>query len=588
MAIGQNLSIQQKQRLSEYFKCKNDPVYFIQNYVKLSLAGGDTLINLYDRQKDFINDILKEHYIIVLKSRQTGVSTITQMLCAWIVTFYKNAVIGCVSKSGPESTDFCRKVLSIIDGLPEWIRPKFSKRAEQSFITDNGCQFYAGQVDESNPEGLFRGKSLTALIVDEGAFIPKVDDAYTGVAPALFKSQTMAKQNNVPFFTVIISTPNKTVGKGKWYYQTWMKAINDDSIFKPFKLHWKMIKEFADDPLWYKTQCALLDNIHWKIAQELEMQFVASNNSFLPAETIEDLNTGTLDPVYKMKLKEKHDLWQWEQAERHKFYLIGIDTASSSGSDSSSIVVVDFESMTQVAEFKGKLRVDDFCDLISSVTQIYPNNLIIPEANSYGNQICEYLTKSDSFYNIYVSKVKSANITTTTTKNKKYKYGLTTGPQNRPLMIDSLYTHVVENPSIIKSERLALELIGLVDNGKGKIQADDGEHDDLVMALAFCAYVRLYDPPLAMSRDMNNKSVIDDMKDVSNWNNAKQSNISSEFSELKDFESGDVFERMEHANLLLNKHVKSNLRKIIDENNGGTTIDILKLLDLRNQKNQQM
>jgi len=587
MAAPQSVSAQQQQRLVEYFKCKKDPIYFMENYVLLALTGGDTKVKLYDRQKDFVAQVMKEHYVIVLKSRQTGVSTITQMLCAWVCTFYKNVVIGCVSKSGPESTDFCRKVLSILDGLPDWLKPAFSKRAEQSFITDTGCQFYAGQVDESNPEGLFRGKALGFLIIDEGAFVPKIDEAYTGVAPTLFKSQTLAKQLGVPFGTIIISTPNKTVGKGKWYYQTWTKAVNNDSIFTPFKLHWKMIKEFADDPTWYKTQCALLDNIHWKVAQELDMQFVASSNSFLKAETIEILNTCTIDPIYKMQL-HKHELWQFEQPNRSKFYIIGIDTASASGTDSSTIVVVDYETFEQVAEFRGKLRVDDFCNIIYLVNKMYPNNLIVPEANSYGNQVCEFLTKSDTWYNIYISKVKSTTIATVPNKNQKYKYGLTTGAQNRPLMIDSLYTYITENPSCVKSERLALELIGLIDNGNGKIMADEGEHDDLALALSFCAYVRTYDPPLAISRDMNNQSIMDEMRDVANWNGDRRSNVSAEFSEIKEFDSDDKFERIEHSNKLLNKYLKTNLRKIVENNNGGSTIDILKLLDFRNKKNQKM
>jgi len=36
-----NMSPLKKKRLVEYFKCKNDPHYFIENYIKLALAGGD-------------------------------------------------------------------------------------------------------------------------------------------------------------------------------------------------------------------------------------------------------------------------------------------------------------------------------------------------------------------------------------------------------------------------------------------------------------------------------------------------------------------------------------------------------------------
>ena len=570
----------QQARLQEYFRCKNDPVYFIEKYIKLSVAGGDRTMPLYGPQKDFIKAINDDHFVITLKTRQTGVSTVTQMWLAWVITFYKNVIIGAVSKSGLESTDFCRKTLAMLDSLPEWIRPKFKKRSEQSFITQDGVQFFASQVNESNPEALLRSKALTILVLDEAAFIPKIDEAYTGCAPALFKAQSAAKQNGVPYGTIIISTPNRTVGKGKWYYSNWMSAINGESIYKPFKLHWKMIKEFADDPTWYKTQCAVLNNIPWKIAQELDMQFIASNNSFLPSATIEALNKVKIDPIRKLKL-DKHEFWQFEEPDKNRFYLIGIDTATSSGSDSSTIVVIDYESCRQVGEFRSKLRVDDFCNIISLITKMYPNNILIPEANSVGNQVCEYLTKSDTFYNIYQTKVKDNNVGSNT--KQKYKYGLSTTPQSRPLMIDSLYACVTDDPTVVRSERLALELIGLVDNGYGKILADEGEHDDLALALSFCTYVRQYDPPLMVSKTLNSDSAIDEMSEVADWNSESLLPSASELEDIKSFSGASRFEITDHTNRVLNKFLKSNLTKMM-QGGQSSTIDILDLIHKRNNK----
>lgn len=576
----QQLTSQQRDRLSEYFRCKNDPIYFIEHYVKLSVAGGDRTMPLYDPQKEFIKLLRNEHHVITLKSRQTGVSTVTQMFLCWVIVFFKSVVIGVASKNGPESSDFCRKTLSMLDSLPEWLQPKYSIRNTQSFMTTDGVQFYASQVNEANPESLLRSKALTILVLDEAAFISKIDEAWSGCAPALFKAQKTAKENGVPFGTIIISTPNKTVGKGKWYYNNWMKAIGGESIYKPFRLHWKDIKEFNDDPEWYKTQCALLDNVHWKIAQELDMQFIASSNSFLPSKTIEELNKTHIDPINKMKIG-KHELWQFEQPSNDKFYLIGIDVATNSGSDSSTIVILDFETSKQVAEFKAKLRVDDFCKIIELVNKIYPNNIIIPESNSCGNQVCEFLTAGDVFYNIYQTKIKD---TTVGNNNKpKYKYGLSTTPQNRPLMIDSLYTYVVEDPTTIKSERLSLELIGLVDNGHGKVLADDGEHDDLALAYSFCTYVRQYDPPMGVSKNLDHKG-LEEMSDIVNWNSERTLPSTVEIEDIRTYKPKDRIDSMDHSNKCINKYLKNNMDKIMRNGNGGT-IDIMDLMDIRGQRN---
>jgi hypothetical protein len=391
----------------------------------------------------------------------------------------------------------------------------------------------------------------------------------------------MAEQAGIPFGTLIISTPNKTVGRGKWYYQNWVSAHDGRSIFKPFKLHWRMIPEYADDPKWYDTQCRLLNNVDWKIAQELDMQFVASSNSFFPSDTMKVLNGCGDDPLNKINFFN-HNLDIFDQFDTEKFYLIGVDTASEGGQDSSVIVVTDFETLEQVAEYRGlHVRVEDFCDVIAKVATIYPNNLLIVESNSYGNQVCEYLTRRDTYYNLYMTEQKNQTINVKK-KKSRYKYGIYTGPQNRPLIIDALYTFVVEDPESIKSAALALELIGLVDIN-GKIQADEGEHDDLAIAYAFCCYVKLYDPPVGMTQKFTSPDSMNDMADIAAWNSNRTAVISPELIELKDFHTDDKIERIEKSNRLLDDYLKNNLQKIVDSE-GGSTIDILELIDIRNKK----
>jgi len=573
-----------KKRLVEYFKCKNDPHYFIENYIKLALAGGDRSVKLYEKQKDFVDKVYKEHHVITLKTRQTGLSTITQMLICHAMAFHKNVVVGIISKSGQESTDFCRKTQGMIDSLPDWIRPQYVKRTEQSFILDNGSKFYASQVNEANPEGTLRGFSINLLIIDEGAFISKIDEAYTSVAPTLFKAQQLARQANIPYGTIIISTPNKTVGRGKWYYQNWVSAHAGTSIFKPFKLHWKEIPEFADDPEWYSTQCKLLNNVPWKIAQELDMQFVASSNSFFPASTIKILNGSGIPPINTMTFF-KHNLNMFEIYDPDKFYLIAVDTASECGADSSTIVVADYKTLKQVAEFKAtNIRVEDFCEVIAKVATVFPKNLLIVESNSYGNQVCEYLTRRDSFYNLYKTEQKTSTIDGSfKKKNHKYKYGIFTGPQNRPLIIDALYTYVVDDPENIQSELLALELIGLIDN-KGKVQADEGEHDDLAIAYAFCCYVKLYDPPMGMSMKFTDSNSMGNFADIASWNDTESSAVvAPEMSDFKSFKSDDRMEIIERSNKLMSNYIRGNLGKLMDQEHG-STIDVLKLIDMQNKK----
>lgn len=585
--IIDTLSKEHQNQLDEYFKCKNDLIYFITHMVKIPTAGGDECFQLYEKQKEYLKFVEEKKHTIILKSRQTGASTCAQAYITWICTFFENAVIGIVSKSGSESSDFCRKTGDMIDKLPDWIRPEFKKRTEQTFILKNGCQVHSAAISPANPTNLLRGKSITLLVCDEAAFCD-LENALPGCGPALFKAQQSAEKNGVPYGTLIISTPNRTTGVGKWYFNTWRKAIKGEGIYKPFILHWKDIPQFADDPDWYKNQCAILGNVKWKIAQELDLEFCSSSNSFFDADIISKLNTIDVRPI-SITTINGHDLKHFAVPDKNRFYLIGIDTASNYGTDSSTIWVMDYETGEQVAEFQSKLRVDEFCPIIEQVCKIFPNNLLIPECNSYGNQVCEYLTRK-GIYNIY--QTKSKNNVVGSSKGSKYRYGLYTNPMNRPLIIDALYTVVSESIESVKSVNTALELISLIDDGNGKIAADEGEHDDLVMAFAFCCYVRLYDPPKTLLSKTSTKEERETIEDVVNWNNDENGlvNIAPELSKMYDEanETNDPIKKQQLLNKSYRKFISTNLDKLMEQSSDQrldtTQGSFINLIDIMNGK----
>ncbi len=241
--------------IMEFNRCKYDFGYFCRHYAYLELPGQDVLLQPYAKQEELISLIEKDKHVIVLKSRQIGISTVTQVYCAWLAVFYDNVVIGLISKDAPESTTFARTVRGVIEKLPLWMKPKggtqgpgFAKKSEQSFILTNGSKVYASTVAPNSPSKCLRGKAITFLIIDEAAFIGKLDEAWTSMVPALSTAQMNARKNNVPHGTVILSTPNKTVGPGKWFFDRYSRSLEKDDIFKPFTIHWKDIPELANDP----------------------------------------------------------------------------------------------------------------------------------------------------------------------------------------------------------------------------------------------------------------------------------------------------------------------------------------------------
>jgi len=482
------------QYITEYLKCKADFEYFCRTYILIEIPGKDVLLVPYKKQVELVNLVEKKRYVLVLKSRQIGISTIIQAYAAWLTVFFDNAVIGIISKDGKEATDFARAIRGMVEKIPEWMKPPkgplgrgFSKRTEQSFILTNGSKVFASPVNPNAPDKTLRGKAITFLVIDEAAFVHHIDTAWTSLVPALSTNQMQAKKAGVPYGTVVLSTPNKTNGIGEWYFKRYSKAVSRDDIFEPFVIHWKMIPELADDPEWYDTQCRLFDHDQRKIAQELELKFLPTEGSFFETDTVEKIQNAVTEPIETLKLFNGQ-LWRFKNPIPNRYYIMGVDTAPEHGEDKSAVTVWDYETLEQVAEYQGKCKVLDYVKVVKVLATQYPG-MIVVESNSYGNQVVEQLNNSEFSFMIYKEKRGKQTVLP----------GLSTNSKTRPLMIDSLYSYITQFPECVKSERLALELTGLVTKTNGRVEADTGCHDDLALATSCVFYVRKYDPPMMIN-----------------------------------------------------------------------------------------
>ena len=498
--MAKQKAISKKQKyLEEFLKCKKSFHYFCAKYILLELPGGDVKFDMYELQKTLIDILEDKKHAIVLKSRQVGISTTLQAYCTWLLVFFPNVVVGIVSKDGPEATTFARTISGMIDKLPTWIKPSggnsnqagFAKRSEQSFILTNGSKCYAATVNPKAPGKTLRGKAITFLVIDEAAFIEHVDDAWTSMVPALSTNQKHAKKAGVPYGTIILSTPNKTSGVGAFYYRQYTNAISGNSLLTPMVIHWRDIKELASDPDWFKQQCMLFDNDERKIKQELELVFLPSSGAFFDDKICALLQEQVKDIKYNERKMFNGTVYEFKRYIKGKPYMICVDTASEHGTDYSAISVYDYITFELVWEYQGKCPVTDFGKVVLYVATVFASGPIVIENNSYGTQIVEFMERSPHSIRVYKE----------TTAGGVMKAGLTTSSKTRPLMIDALYSMVTEDPSIVKSKRMAMELIGLVEKKNGKVEADTNCNDDIAMSLAFGCYVRKYNPPLMLDVD---------------------------------------------------------------------------------------
>ena len=80
----------------------------------------------------------------------------------------------------------------------------------------------------------------------------------------------------------------------------------------------------------------------------------------------------------------------WDVAQPGHKYTIGVDCASNKASarDFTAFQVIDTETAEQMAEFFGKLPTEVFVDILVKAARHYNNALLVVEANSYSEMVC--------------------------------------------------------------------------------------------------------------------------------------------------------------------------------------------------------
>ena len=80
--------------VKEILKSGKDPVYFINNYCRISHPmKGLISFKTYPYQDDLLREFNDYRFNIILKARQLGISTITAAYCVWMMLFHRDKAI---------------------------------------------------------------------------------------------------------------------------------------------------------------------------------------------------------------------------------------------------------------------------------------------------------------------------------------------------------------------------------------------------------------------------------------------------------------------------------------------------------------
>ncbi len=187
------------------------------------------------------------------------------------------------------------------------------------------------------------------------------------------------------------------------------------------------------------------------------------------------------------------NLWVWESPDYSRSYLVTADVARGDGKDYSAFHVIDLESNTQVAEYKGQVTTKDFGNLLVGIATEYNNALLVVENANVGWATIQTIIDRE-YKNLYYSP-KSDSFTVDSYLNSGFDNtnnmtpGFTMSSRTRPMVISKFAEYIGDKGVIIKSKRLLEEMRVFVWKN-GRAEAQPGYNDDLVMSFAQGMYIR--------------------------------------------------------------------------------------------------
>lgn len=176
------------------------------------------------------------------------------------------------------------------------------------------------------------------------------------------------------------------------------------------------------------------------------------------------------------------NIYQVPNVPRMTKYCIGGDTAGE-GSDYFTGHVLDARTGEQVAVLKQQFNPDQYVKQMYCLGMYYKYALIGIEANFDSFPIMEL--QRLGYNNQYVRLAQD----TYTGKTEK-RFGFKTTSLTRPTIISRLIQIVREEVNSINDKDTLEELLTIVRNEKGRIEAPEGGHDDQMMGLAIAHHIR--------------------------------------------------------------------------------------------------
>ena len=484
---------------------------------KLGGTAGRVNFELFDYQEETLQAIRNNRYVIVLKARQLGLTTLMMAYAFWMLLFRPGSNVVLVSRSQTAANSALEIMDFMYSFLPEWAKIRGPK-VESDASTHHSYRFDNGMVSKitsyAATKTVAAGQTASLVLWDEAALAEYQEDAFRTLLPTTDAGGSM----------VIFSTAR---GGHNQFARLYRDADAERSQFKAVFHPWhvsRFMNPKADDgtidDTVYELKKRDMSAEPWRFYAEYpsssEEAFRQSGRSRFPSlPDVEDFsdfdNEGRLevDNMSRVYLKEGEGPLKWWSdvslgVPNGCKAVVAVDPAGGTGGDYTVITggwldqdgvpframvwrsnMVDPNEAAEQAFFMGKFLSD----------QSGREALMVVERQGGYGETTIHVLRQMGYRNLYVHRY---------TGHRKYKqdtsYGFPMTMTKRPLVVDALGKWLdFENNLVLDGidKDLRRELGAFVVRNDGKVAADDGEYDDLVMSTAIFVYVAEQNAPIA-------------------------------------------------------------------------------------------
>jgi len=481
-----------QENILEFLKCKDDPVYFANRYIKIvSLDEGLVPFRMYPFQKKLISNFHENRFNICKMPRQTGKSTTVVSYLLHYAVFNDNINIAILANKASTARDLLGRLQLAYENLPRWMQQGIISWNKGSLELENGSKISANSTSSS----AVRGGSYNVIFLDEFAFIPNhiADDFFASVYPTISSGQKTK--------VIIVSTPRGM----NHFYRMWHDAERKKNEYMPTEVHWSEVP--GRDEAWKEQTIANTSEQQFKV--EFECEFLGSVNTLINPSKLKNL-------VYENPIQKNAGLDVYEVPMKNHNYLITVDVARGLGNDYSAFIVFDITNFPYkaVAKYRNnEIKPMLFPSIIDDIGKAYNKAFILCEVNDIGDQVASILNYDLEYDNLLMcsQRGRAGQVVGAGFSGKRSQLGVRTTQAVKKLGCSNLKTLLEDDKILIIDYDIISELTTFSQK-HNSFEAEEGCNDDLAMCLVIFAWLVAQDYFKEMTDNDVRKRIYEEQK----------------------------------------------------------------------------